>query len=841
MVIRNIQPLSRALSQTLSGCDFDKVCDKVPNLSNMKILSRYLVSLITLALLSIGLQSAQAVSATQRMGPTGVIAMIAGERAFNVKEIEKGSPADGKLWPGDQVVGAGMVPFLKRVRFEFATAVAQAQTEKNKGELVLMVRRKAGGKQLQRVTLQIGVYGADTFKDAAPYNCPKTDALITQAAEHLLKTKDYGKLNIGLLGLLATGDDKCIQAVREYLHGIDWAGPREPDSLVGNTSSFATWHWGYRALVLTEYYLLTRDEYVLPAIRAYAEGLAAGQDAAGLWGHRMHDPQTGRAFGYGTMNQPTMPVFISLILARKCGVDSPRISEAVQRSMDHYIHDFLNKGALPYGNHGPNPDAYNNNGSSGSLAIALAALGNVEGARFFSRMAMAGYNDMESGHATFFFNILWTGLGANIAGPEASAAFFKKTSWLCSLNHDWRGGYTYELGTDEDIGNTGSYLLNLCAGRRKLHITGRDVAPAIALNAAEIEETINVHKLLNDLIPMKIEPLLEIIDTHWSPKIRDAATTKLLKFKREEIEAIITKRLTENRDAASMAGVGRFWDKTPAIFDQVAIILRDRNVDLKSRIAASQVLGGAAWARFIEPEENFNQKDLWESGQLHKPALKYFPDLVQVIAEEEKDDPNGDLDRAAGLALASLGDPYQQKLITDKPLFYQAINRMLADKYSSQVRSLGMSLIAGGMPLEDFHYVADNVVQATRGTDRSYTQYRGGNATALGVQLLNRLNIKEVVQICIESFPTATRSKDMAARVALLASLGADAKPYLGNLKSMLENNAAGEGQAEGFTKDVPLKSDEIEAAVRNIENATNPRQMISLEEAKQAGLNKRE
>ena len=44
MVIRNIQPLSRALSQTLSGCDFDKARDKAhdkaSNLSNMKAPSR---------------------------------------------------------------------------------------------------------------------------------------------------------------------------------------------------------------------------------------------------------------------------------------------------------------------------------------------------------------------------------------------------------------------------------------------------------------------------------------------------------------------------------------------------------------------------------------------------------------------------------------------------------------------------------------------------------------------------------------------------------------------------------------------------------------------------------
>ncbi len=68
------------------------------------------------------------------------------------------------------------------------------------------------------------------------------------------------------------------------------------------------------------------------------------------------------------------------------------------------------------------------------------------------------------------------------------------------------------------------------------------------------------------------------------------------------------------------------------------------------------MLGGAAWARYIEPEEDFDKEDFYEGGKLHKPALKYFPDLVQVIVEEEKDDPRGLLDQAAGGALASLGD-----------------------------------------------------------------------------------------------------------------------------------------------------------------------------------------
>lgn len=782
---------------------------------------------------------AEGPSATQHMGPTGITGMIAGERAFNIKSVDKGSPADGKLWPGDQVVGAGQIPFLERVRFEFAAAVAQAQTEKNKGELVLMVRRKAGGKQLQRVTLQLGMIGPDTFNATAPYNCPKTDALIIAAADHIASKKDYGGLGVGLLGLLATGEEKYIKVVRDHLHEVEWAKPpKDPMVLVGSTAPYAAWYWGYKNLILTEYFLLTRDEYVLPSIRMYAEAMAAGQDAAGIWGHRMHDPKTQRAFGYGPMNQPTMPVYLSLILAKKCGADSPRISQAIERTTNHYIKNYLNKGALPYGNHPPVYKGYNNNGSSASLAVALAAAGHVEGAHFFSRMAMAGYDDLESGHATHFFNLMWTGLGANIAGPEASAAFFKKTSWIFSMKVDWKGGYTYEMEEGEGQGNTGAYLLNLCAGRRKIHTTGKGVDPAVTLNAKEIQETMDVHKYVNELIPMGIDELLVVAETHWSPNIRATAAWKLLKFKRADIEASVRKRLAKQKNADALIGVSRLWDSSPQIFDEVAAILRDTNADLDVRVAAAGVLGGVAWARYVEPEENFGKADFYQGGELHKPALKYFPDLVKIIADDEPNDPDGRLDRAAGGALASLGDPYTQQLITDKPLFYKAINKMLADKHSSAIRAGGMGLIAANIPLEDFHYVADMVVHATRGTDPSYTVYRGGNLTEVGVKLLYRLKIREAVEICLDSFPTATRGKEKARRIALLSAFGADAKPYLPRLKAALEREIKADNgeEKEGFTKDVSLSNDEIQKIITEIEAATGGNPLISLEEAKAAG-----
>jgi hypothetical protein len=138
---------------------------------------------------------------------------------------------------------------------------------------------------------------------------------------------------------------------------------------------------------------------------------------------------------------------------------------------------------------------------------------------------------------------------------------------------------------------------------------------------------------------MGIEELLAVTETHWSPKVRRTAAWKLLKFKREDIEATVRKRLAKQKNADALTGVSRLWDSSPKIFDEVAAILRDKGADLDARIAAAQTLGGAAWARYVEPEEDFGRADFYGGGELHKPALKYWPDLVQAIADDEANVP----------------------------------------------------------------------------------------------------------------------------------------------------------------------------------------------------------
>ena len=809
-----------------------------------KIKNLIIASILLLTAVSVNAEGALAL---QHMGPTGINGFISGSRSFIVKSVEKGSPADGKLWPGDVVVGAGRLPFLKRVRFELGAAIAEARTTKNKGRLVLMVRKKAGGRKMTRVTLQLGIAGPSTFTKTAPYDCSKTDALIKDAADHIVSMKSrspFGRLNVGLLGLLATGEDKYIKFVGQEIHKARWArGSQDPMSLVGNTSMYTAWYWSYNMLVLTEYYLLTKDKYVLPAIKMYAEAMAAGQDAAGLWGHRMHDPRTGRAFGYGSMNQPSIVCYLALVLARKCDVDSPRIKAAVERTTEHYKRKYVGKGTLPYGNGGAGSKAYNNNGMSGSLAVAFANAGEIEGARFFARMSLASYNDMETGHATHFFNLMWTALGANVSGQKGATEFFKKISYFYSMKVDWRGGYTYEQENGEGLGNTGSYLLNLCAGRNKIHITGKDFDKAIELKDNEVEESMDVHKFFNTLNDMGIEELFKVYDSHWSPKIRRTASWKLLKFKREDLLAKINERRKAKPN--SLLGLSRFWDKNPEVFDEVEKVLLDKNAPLGVRSGAANVLGGAAWARYIEPEEKFGKKEFYGDKNLYLPAKKYFSSLVKVVADEEKDDPFGMLDAAAGSAMAGLGDPYKQQLIKDKHLFYKAINKLLIHKHSSGVRSAALSILKNSLPIEDFHYVAENVVIASKGTDQSFTVYRGGNATANGVKLLNRLNIQEVVEICMVSFSTATRSKEIGARLELLFSLGPIAKPYLPKLRKMLEEDDSRKednDEAKGYenNKDLKLNKDVVLVFIEEIESAPeNKRKMISLKEAIAIGKNK--
>ena len=73
-------------------------------------------------------------------------------------------------------------------------------------------------------------------------------------------------------------------------------------------------------------------------------------------------------------------------------------------------------------------------------------------------MATAAHRSRECGHTGQGFSYLWGALGANVGGPEATAAFFKEASWHFDLVRRCDGSFTYDGGeqfgagmTDDDI------------------------------------------------------------------------------------------------------------------------------------------------------------------------------------------------------------------------------------------------------------------------------------------------------------------------------------------------------------------------------------------------------
>ena len=94
-------------------------------------------------------------------------------------EIAKGSPADGKIKKGDEIIGVGSDKFKGDVRKSLATAIDEAEAKQGGGKLTVILK---GDK---KVDLQLSVLGS--YSETAPYNCPKSELIIDRAAEYLAK------------------------------------------------------------------------------------------------------------------------------------------------------------------------------------------------------------------------------------------------------------------------------------------------------------------------------------------------------------------------------------------------------------------------------------------------------------------------------------------------------------------------------------------------------------------------------------------------------------------------------------------------------------------------------
>jgi hypothetical protein len=762
---------------------------------------RHIALLIAVSLPCAGTLHARFIEHKERhLGPTGLYG-VTSPKDIRITKVEAGSPADGKIKIGDVITGAGGNAFKEQTRKQLAEAIDRAEAT---GALALTL--KNGG----TVELELPVIGS--YAESAPFDCAKTDAIITRAAEHLVKTRNFGRkeMNIGLLGLLATGEKEYIDFVRGEIHAAAWAKPNI--NLTLEKYNRTAWSWGYTNLLLAEYYLLTKDEYVRPALEAYSVAIASGRDAAGLWGHGMatldlnEGKKHGRLPGYAVMNQSSLPCFLSLLLADKAGIRHPEVQQGIAQTHGFYS-DFIGKGTLPYGVHDPNTGSYNNNGMSGLAAVAFTMRGDKEGAAFFSRMSLASHQTLETGHTGHFFNQMWTGPGTAVAGPDATTAFFRESRWLHTLNRKWDGGFTYDCSAYPDpifsyrgLSDTGSHLINHCLGRHALYITGRDADPSLRIPKDEIVGLLGLASL--DPTKMSDGELLGQFG-HALPKVRrDAVAT--LRSREHSLDPQIIQLVGKGDRFERLSAIAYFGppcapERTRAAMETLGTLLRDDRESPELRAAAASSLSG-----------------------IGEDAHPYFNDMLRLVAEDETDDPRGLVDKETGRAMNALCEnPYAAGLVTDKKLFYQAARKLLQNPRSDG-RSSGTRLVAH-MPVEDFHHVGDLLRHIIDDRDRSYHSYHnlGPHTGALGI--LAQLKIEGGVDAAFRILESDLGKFGFKVRMLMevLPKYGAAAKPALPKLKEM----------KIGGRFEKPWRQ-----MLDSIESADGPVETIRFEDAMKAG-----
>lgn len=708
------------------------------------------------------------------LGPTGLTGITSATRIV-VTAIEKGSPADGKIACRTTIVGAEGKRFHDNARREIAGAINDAETADAGGMLSLMVEdppgttgKAASASACHTVDLQLQVLGR--YSATAPYHDQKTDAIITRAADYLVSTGQYkaGSLHLGWLGLMATGEKKYIDLVKRELPREAWAhpDPKQFDEMLAGKIDlgFVGWYWGYDTITLAEYYLLTHDKSVLPGIKTYAVALARGQDPSGRWGHRMATPKfDGRLPGYAQMNQPSLSDFMGLLLARKCGVHEPVVDQAIERSHTAFAR-YIGKGTFPYGNHPPRTSSFNNNGMSASGAICMELYGDKKGAAFFSKQAATSYDDLEIGHATYYFNVLWTPLGTNLCGPEATKAFFRKSLWLQTLYRAWNGRFTFD-GRATSYGNsTGSALLAYCLPRHVLYITGKDADKSLWLDRAQTAKVMQLSQI--DYDAKSADQLIALMNS-WAPQVVLRATAALHKQHGQFLPRLL-ELMAHGTKTQKLAVIRYFGENCPPDIAQSGVkdlggVLRNQQEDAEVRAAAANSLA------LRGPE-----------------AYKYYNDMLKFVVEDKPGDVLHVNDEVVGRALVTMcHDPFAAGLVTEKGLFYKAVIK-LANNKRQVVRANGMELIEH-MPLKDFHLVADTVKHVVLNRDPTFTSYHNpGTSVLAGEYVLAHLNIKDGLPWAFDMLhtPDGKFSFKIRAFLRILKAYGPNAKPALDRIKA---------------------------------------------------------
>jgi HEAT repeat protein len=703
-------------------------------------------------------------------------------RQILVTHVGAGTPADGVFQANDVILGVGGKPFSDDARKTIAHAIQQSERAESRGVLTL-TRWRAG--EIKEVQLTLAVLG--TYSSTAPYKCPKSQAIYEAACAHLarepLNDDFWGPVNG--LALLATGDAQYLPRVQEYARRI---GPK--DLKLPFKDGTVIWQWGSRGLFLSEYYLLTQDAEVLPAIKEFTTKLARGQSMYGTFGHGIAQlTPAGKLHGsipaYGPVNAAGLIGNLAIVMGKRCGVEDPEIDPAIERASKFFGY-FVDKGGIPYGEHLPWPN-HENNGKNAMAAVFFAAQGDKpRETQYFAKMVTASYQNREYGHTGQGFSYLWGALGANTGGPEAASAFFRKASWHFDLVRRSDGSFTYDGGeqygggkTDDNtyfgrsgyygLSPTASYVLTYALPLKHLVITGKGADSGNWLTKHDVAEAIaSGHRDLDRKAMSEQELIAALGD--WSPVARGWAAEELgTRPNRQKLVAeliTLAKRSDVRQQQGAAQALGYLQDAR-ALPVLVKLLTAD---DPWLRVKAAQALR--------------------ELGPVAKPVV---PAMLKVVAETANptvpvvwDDPiqlaQGEL--AATLFQGALEDKVAK---SDPSLLYPAI-RAVAKNPDGMARSYLTRIISEQLTLEDVQSLAPDLLEAVDHCSPADTMFANDIRLA-SLKALAKYNFQEGMKVSLTFANSQSRhgSEGRTGEIMkLLLSYGRAAQPMIPDLEKLV-------------------------------------------------------
>ena len=747
------------------------------------------------------------------LGPTGARGWIrawkhtADAREIQITKVAKGSPADGVLEAGDSIRGVDGKPFGDDARIQFARAVTKAERHESNGVLRLVCNRNG---ETANVEIRFPVMGA--YSATAPYDCPKSAKIFERGCEMIAKDglrRVSIPNSINALALLASEKPEYREVLSEYAEKV--ARYR--------ADSFATWHYGYAITFLAEYAMATGDESLMRGLKRLALEAAHGQSAVGTWGHKFALPD-GRVGGYGCMNSPGIPLTISMVLARKAGVNDPDLDEAIARSA-RFLRWYVDKGAIPYGDHAPWP-GHEDNGKCGMATVLFDLLGDREAAGFFAKMSTAAYDERERGHTGNFFNILWAMPGVSRCGPLASAAYWRETSWYYDLARGADGRFRYqgspageeEHGKYSDWDNTGTYLLAYALPLKSLNLTGKQPSSVPALKQAEVDDVIAAGRGFfstkkKDRFRYSERSEQNLLDglSSWSPAVRKRSAAEL-KNRKGEFESGLLKRMVlgdrYTRYGAAEA-LGQLGAKGDATVSVNALIDAMKSDDLVLRILAAEAL-----------------KNI---GAQARPAV---PVMLERLAKPDREnDPRGMEQRFLCFSLFDRRGLIGRSLDgIDRELLLKAVRVGLQNEDGRARGSLGS--VYRNLSYEEIKPLLPAIHQAIVEPAPSGIMFANGIRLS-GVELLARHKIREGMPLCIQVMEIQKWGKKDRITKCLktLETYGAAAKSVLPELRQ-LENDLRSHSEARMLEPMVK----QVQTLIKKVENASGKVELRSINDA---------